>query len=306
MAKLKDFITALAKKAGYDTTSEAAKVFFDALPAEAEMPDDVRQGIDNSLISLTEAKNNHGELKGHYAKQALDGIDREILGLIEDFQLDEPTKAEILAEKSTYKRGPLLTRRIVELERKKLATTSTKSQTEIQKQIDELQGQLKTTKEQLEAEKTNFANQRLQDRINMKKNVYYSGLKTVHDDLDPETRNTILDSIIQKSLQDNGVKLAFDDQGNFTLIRNDGTNYFGENHQQVKPLQFIEQTLAKNKQLKVTEPSTGSPGAKPTVTQPPSSSGNGKTEQSQAAVINRNNQALLDYENSSKNGVSVG
>lgn len=305
MAKLKDFITALAKKAGYDTTSEAAKTFFDALP-DAEMPDDVRQGIDNSLISLTEAKNNHGELKGHYAKQALDGIDREILGLIEDFQLDEPTKAEILAEKSTYKRGPLLTRRIVELERKKLATTSTKSQAEVQKQLDDLHAQAKAYKDQLESEKTSFANQRLQDKINMKKNVYYSGLKTVHDDLDPETRNTILDSIIQKSLQDNGVKLAFDDQGNFTLIRNDGTNYFGENHQQVKPLQFIEQTLAKNKQLKVSEPSPGSNGAKPTATQPPSSSGNGRTEQSQSAVINRNNQALLDYENSSKNGVSVG
>lgn len=302
MVKLKDFLTQLAKKAGFDVTTEAAKPFFDALP-DTEVPDDIHKGIDNSLISLTEAKNNHGELKSHYTKQALDGVDKEILTLLEDFQVDEPTRAEILAEKSTYKRGPVLTRKIVELERKKLGMNSGKDKQEIQKQIDELQGQLKTAKEQLEAEKTNFSNQRLQDKINMKKNVLYSGMKTVHDELDPETRNTILDSQITKSLQDNGVKLAFDDQGNFTLLRNDGTNYFGENHQQVKPLQFIEQVLAKNKQLRVTD-SKGSNGATPqNGTQPAASSGNGAKEpQSQSSLIERNKLALQEFENASKNG----
>lgn len=301
--KLKDFVTKLAKKAGYDTTSDGAKAFLESLN-DVEVPEDVEKGIDNSLISLTEAKNNHGELKGHYTKQALDGVDKEILGLMDDFQLDEPTKTEILSEKSTYKRGAKLTRKIVELERQKVATTGGKDKQEIQKQIDELQGQLKLAKEQLEAEKTNFSNQRLQDRINMKKNVLYSGMKTVHDELDPETRNTILDSQITKALQDNGVKLAFDDQGNFTLLRNDGTNYFGENHQQVKPQQFIEQVLAKNKQLKVTDSSTGANGTKPqNGTQPAASSGNGtKDSQTQSALIARNNQALADFQAAEKNG----
>lgn len=299
MAKLKDFITALAKKAGYDTTSEAAKPFFDALP-DTEMPEDIHKGIDNSLISLTEAKNNHGELKGHYTKQALDGVDKEILSLIEDFQLDEPTRQAILAEKSTYKRGPMLTRKIVELERQKVAATGGKDKQEIQKQIDDLQLQLKTTKESWENDRKSFENQRLQDKINNKKNVFFSGVKTIHDELDPETRYTIIDSQIQKELQDRQAKFALDEQGNVVLMRNDGTNFFGENHQQVKPLQFIEQVLAKNKQLKVTDSSNGAPGTKPTVAQPSSSGGNGKTEQTQSAVINRNNQALQDYENAGK------
>lgn len=301
MAKLKDFITALAKKAGYDTTSEAAKPFFDALP-DTEMPEDIHRGIDNSLISLTEAKNNHGELKGHYTKQALDGVDKEILSLIEDFQLDEPTKAAILGEKSTYKRGPMLTRKIVELERQKVAATGGKDKQEIQKQIDDLQLQLKNTKEAWENDKKTFDNQRLQDKINNKKNVFFSGVKTIHDELDPETRYTIIDSQIQKELQDRQAKFALDEQGNVVLMRNDGTNFFGENHQQVKPLQFIEQVLAKNKQLKVTDSSNGAPGTKPTVTQPPGSGGDGKKEQTQSAAINRNLQALQDYENSAKNG----
>src|SRR6186713_1980331 len=112
MAKLKEFITALAKKAGFDTASETAKPFFDALP-DTEMPEDIHKGIDNALISLTEAKNNYPELKNHYTKQALDGMDKEYVGVMDAFELDEATRAEILAEKSTYKRGPMLTRKIV-------------------------------------------------------------------------------------------------------------------------------------------------------------------------------------------------
>jgi len=304
MAKLKDFITQLAKKAGFDTTTDAAKPFFDALP-DTDMPEDIHKGIDNALISLTEAKNNYPELKNHYTKQALDGMDKEFLTLIEDFQLDEPTRNKILGEKSTYKRGPMITREIVELERKKLSSTTGKDKQEIQKQIDDLQAQLKTTKEAAENERKTFENQRLQDRINNKKNVFFSGVKTIHDELDPETRYTIIDSQIQKELQDRQAKFALDEQGNVVLMRNDGTNFFGENHQQVKPLQFIEQVLAKNKQLKVTDSSsTGSNGAKPqNGAQPTSTSNNGtKDPQSQSTVINRNNQALADYEAASKTG----
>jgi hypothetical protein len=304
MAKLKEFITALAKKAGYDTESEGAKAFFEALP-ESDMPDDIHKGIDNALISLTEATNNHREIKNHYTKQALDGMDKEFLSLIEDFQLDEPTKAEVLAEKSTYKRGPLLTRKIVELERKKIATTGGKDKAAIQAEIDGLHSQLKTVKESWENDKKSFENQRLQDRINNKKNVFYSGMKTIHDELDPETKYTIIDSQVQKELQDRQAKFALDEHGNAVLMRNDGTNFFGENHQQVKPLQFIEQVLAKNKQLKVTDSSsTGPNGTKPqNGAQPTSTSSNGtKDSQSQSAVINRNNQALADYESAAKTG----
>jgi hypothetical protein len=301
MAKMKEFVTQLAKKAGFDTTTDTAKAFFDGLP-DTEVPEDIHKGIDNALISLTEAKNNYPELKNHYTKQALDGMDKEFLTLVEDFQLDEQTRNEVLAEKSTYKRGPLLTRKIVELERKKLSSTTGKDKQEIQKQIDDLQSQLKSTKEAAENERKTFENQRLQDRINNKKNVFFSGVKTIHDELDPETRYTIIDSQIQKELQDRQAKFALDEQGNVVLMRNDGTNFFGENHQQVKPLQFIEQVLAKNKQLKVTDP-PGPNGTKPqNGAQPASTSSNGTKEQSQSAVINRNNQALADYESAAKTG----
>lgn len=303
MAKLKDFITALAKKAGFDTESETAKPFFAALP-DTEMPEDIHKGIDNALISLTAAKDNFPDLKNHYHKQALDGVDKEYLGVMDAFELDEATRAPILAEKSTYKRGPLLARTLVELERKKAAANGGKDKATIQAEIDGLHATVKAEKDAREADRKEFDNQRTQDKINQKKVVLFSGMKTIHDDLDAETRYTILDAQLTKELQDKQAKFTLDENGNVVILRNDGTNFFGENHQQVKPSQFIESTLAKNKQLKVTDSSTGSNGAKPqNGAQPASSGGNGaKDSQSQTAVINGNNQALLDYQNSMKAG----
>lgn len=302
MAKLKDFFTQLAKKAGFDTESDTSKAFFAALP-DSEVPEDIQKGIDNSLISLTEAKNNFPEIKNHYTKQALDGVDKELMNLLEDFQLDEQNRAEILAEKSTYKRTPLLARRLVELERKKVAATGGKDKADIQKQIDDLHAQLKEEKDARETEKKQFESQRLADRLNVRKNVLFGGVKTIHDELDPEIRFSILDTLLQKELQDKQAKFAFDDQGNVILLRNDGTNFFGENHQQIKPSQFIEQALAKHKQLKVSDPSqNGSNGATTRVTQPTNSGGNGKTEQNQNSLIDRNNRALAEFEAAAKTG----
>jgi hypothetical protein len=306
MVKLKDFVTSLAKKAGFDVTSATAKPFFDALP-DTEVPEDVQLGIDNSLISLTEAKNNHPDIQKHYVVPTLNSVDKVLEDLMKDFELDDATKAEILAEKSTFKRVPLLQRRVVELERKKVSATSGKDKQEIQKQIDDLHNEAKAAKEELASKIKEFEQIRTQDRINNKKTVLFSGLKTIHDELDPETRFTIIDSQLQKELQDRQAVFTLDDNGNVVLMRKDGTNFFGENHQVVKPAQFIESVLAKNKQLKVT-PSGSANGANngssngATHSQPAATSADGKQPQSQNAVIDRNKQAAAEYEAATKNG----
>lgn len=302
--KLKEFITLLAKKAGYDVAADAAKPFFDALP-ETEVPDDIQKGIDNSLISLTDAKNNHSEIKNHYTGQTLSGVDAVLEELMKDFALTDDDKKAILGERSTFKRIPNLTRHLIELERKKSSSTSSKDKQEIQKQIDDLQTALKLEKEARATEKQQFDSQRKQDRINSRKNVLYSGIKTIHDELDPEIRYSILDTLITKSLTDAGAKLEFDDNGNLVLLRNDGTNFYGENHQQIKPLGFIEQTLAKHKQIKVT-PTNGQQNGNNngTAHQPPGSgNGNGgNNDQKFTTLVDRNKQVLEDYNKSLSSG----
>lgn len=301
MPKLKDFLTALAKKAGMDTEGATVKDFFSALP-ETEVPEDVQKGIDNSLISLTDAKNNHPEIKNYYQKQSLDGVDKVLNDLLSEYELDETDKQEVINTRSTYQRVPLLTKKIADLITKKHAADP-KDKKAIQQEIDNLHTAIKAEKEGRAADKKEFERIRKDEKINGKKNILYSGAKTIHDDLDPDVRFNIIDSIIKKELQDNQAQFELGENGDTVLLKLDGTNYYGENHQQITPAKFIEQTLAKNKQLKVSSPN-GSNGANTSQNrayQPPVN-GNGQADKNpNAAVIDLNKQALRDIEAAAAN-----
>lgn len=295
--KLKDFIIGLARKAGFDPASDAAKPFFDAIP-DTEVPEDVQKGVDNNLISIADAKNNHPILKNHYHKQALDGIDSTIMDLMAEMEVDEETKNLVLAEKSSFKRVPLLAKKIAELTAAK-AGASTPDKKKIQDQIDQLHLQIKTEKEGRVADKKAFEDQVTGFKTKYKIDTLLSGHKTIHDDGDPEVKSTIINTLINKALQDNQAKFAFDETGNLTLIKNDGTNYYGENHQQITPAQFIEQTLAKTKQLKV---SPAPNGANQQRGNPPKKLDGTPENTGQQAVTDLNTQALKDFAEGSKNG----
>lgn len=298
MVKLKDFVIGLARKAGYDITAEAAKPFFDALP-DTDVPEDVQKGVDNNLISITDAKNNHPILKNHYHKQALDGIDSTIMDLMTEMEVDDDTKNLILAEKSSFKRVPLLTKKIAELTAAK-AGASQPDKKKIQDQIDALHTQIAAEKTARAIDKKSFDDQLKGYQVKYKVDTLLSAHKTIHDDLDPEVKSTVINTLITKALQDNQAKFDFDETGNFTLLKNDGTNFYGENHQQITPAQFIEQTLAKTKQLKV------SPAANPANPQRgnPTKKVDGAPENTgQQAVTDLNAQALKDFAESTKNGV---
>lgn len=292
MPKLKDFLTALAKKAGYDTESATAKPIFDALP-DYEIPDEVQKGIDNSLISLTDAKNNHPEIKRHYHKQSLDGVDSLIRKAIESFGFEKEAADEINGQETTYAKIPALTSKIVELYEKKIAASPGKDKAVIQKEIDELHKQLAAEKINREKDKKGFEDQFKSLKINTKLASHLSSFKTIHDEVDPDVRATIINTFLQKELQDNQAKFDLDENGNVVLLKNDGTNFYGENHQQVTPAKFIEQTLAKTKQLKVSSPAPANNGANHTNRGYQATNVNGQPEKNpNATVIDLNNQVL--------------
>lgn len=290
MPKLKEFITGLAKKAGFDTESATAKPFFDALP-DTEVPDEIQKGIDNSLISMTDAKNNHPEIKNLYVKQSLDGVDKVLNDLLAEYELDENDKNEIAGIRSTYQRIPALTKKIAELITKKSAADP-KDKKAIQTEIDNLHLAVKAEKDGRVADRKSFDDQMLSYKIKARIDSALSAFKTIHDELDPDVKSTVINTLLQKELQDNQAKFAFDDQGTFTLLKNDGTNYYGENHQQITPVKFIEQTLAKTKQLKVSSPAPVNGANNQRGNQMPQNANGMPDKNPNAAVIGLNNEAL--------------
>lgn len=287
MPSIKDFFKGLAAKANFDIAANQA--FFDALP-DTDVPSEVQTGIDNSLISLKDAKNNHQDLKNHYHKQALDGIDNSIASIFDELEIPDEVRAEILAEKSTYKRVPKLVAKVAEL-KAAASSASGADKKEIQKQIDTLQAQIREAKAEKDKVVADYEKKILDSKKESRLENLLSSQKTIHDDLDIETKNLIIKTTLNKALQDNQAQFAFDENGNFTILKNDGSNYYGENHQLITPAQFIEQTLAKNKQLKV----TGQPATPSQTTGGAPATGSGLDKNNaNAAVKSLNDKAIAD------------
>lgn len=299
MPKLKDFFTTLANKAGLNLTDEAVAGFFNQIP-DVEVPEAVQTGIDNSLISIKDATNNHPVIKNYYQKQSLDSVDKTLNDLLEEYEVDEETKAAIAAERSTYKRVPLLTKKLIELQTAKAGANSSKDKNAIQKEIDQLHQAIAAEKAARATEKQGYENELVKFKMDTKLQSLFSKYQTIHDDLDPEVKATVINTLINKELQDKQAKFAFDEAGNLTLLKHDGTNFYGDNHQQITPAQLIEQTLAKTKQLRVSQPNGQQNGKQQQ---------NGTQRKSvevdtnpNASVIDHNAQALQDLKDSEATG----
>lgn len=265
---LGDFLHDLLKKAGQNVEDKAVKDFLAGTVMTLEIPEDVAKGIDNNLLSVSDAKNNHPDIKNHYTKSALDGIDKVIEDILKD--LPEDIKTEVSAERSSYKRVSLVAAKIKELEEKK-STASKGDKGELQKQIDQLHKDLADKDKVITTTKKEADSNLLKYRVQAKIENLIANYKTTFDELDPTVKAATIQSLLNKELQDKDANLTFDDKDNFTLLKKDGSNYYGENHQQVDPASFVEQLLSRHKLL-ITTPK---PGEKPPIApQPPGGNGN--------------------------------
>ncbi len=267
---LGDFLHDLLKKAGQNVDDKAIKDFLAGTVMTLEIPEDVAKGIDNNLLSVSDAKNNHPDIKNHYTKSALDGIDKVIEDLLKD--MPEDVKTEVTGERSSYKRVSLIANKIKELESKK-AGAGKGDKDVLQKQIDDLHKNLADEKKAKDDLEKKFNGDLLKYRVESEQKTRFSKYKTIYDELDAEIKNTSISSILNKELQDKDAVLTYDEKGNFTLLKKDGSNFYGDTHQQVTPDQFIEQLLSRHKLL-ITTPKPGEkPPANPSQ---PASGGGGK------------------------------
>lgn len=250
--KVADFLKNLIIKAGGNPEDDVIKAALGNISADLEVADEVAAAIDNGLLSLSTAKNNYPELKNHYFGQAYKGLDAELEALMQAEKLPDEVVAEIKQEGSSTKRAAKLALKIKELEAKK-ANANKGDTTKLNEQIADLNNQLRAEKDakaQLEqshkasiknVKKTFFLNQLL------------SGYKTVHDNLDPETKNIILSAVITKHLKNKKADWDIDDSDNFILAGENGTNIFSDDNRLLTPKSFIEKVLADEKMLMVSD-----------------------------------------------------
>lgn len=260
----------------------------------AELPDEIATSLDNNLLTIAAATNNHPQVKKVYFAQAYNGLDAEIESLATEFGLDETALTELKGEQSSTKRAVALARKIKELESKKVGADAGKTST-LQTQITELHAQLKTEQDKQKELKTTYEKQIKGIHIQSKLDNLLSSYKTVYDELPADAKQAAVNSLVSKALQDSDAEWTFDEKGNLSLIKKDGTNLFGDNHTQLTPASFIDKSLSKI--LKVSEPpAAGNGNIQPSKV--PGAQNSTNTALSAALAESRNN-----YEKATKQAV---
>lgn len=226
----------------------------------AVIPDDIASSVDNSLLTIAAATNNHPDVKKVYFAQAYNGLDAELKAMYADFGLSEDVIREIEAAGGSTKKAVALVKKIKELGDKS-ATPDKEAATKHAALVAELNGKLAAEIQKQTNLKTEYDNQLQQIKIKTKLGSIINGYKTMFDELDPQAKEAAVDAILTKSLQDSDAEFKFDEKGSLSLTKKDGTNLFGDNHTLVTPQNFIDKSLSKI--LKVTDPKPGNTLATP-------------------------------------------
>lgn len=258
--KVGTLITNLAKKVGIDPNTIA-------IPAEQfDLPEELVSAIDSKLYTEDAAKNNSA-LKNYFFKQALDGVDNNITKLLEDFQLGDDDKGEILGIKSSYDRIPALVKKIQSLESQKAGAN--KGQTaQLQEQINELnreKAKLLSEKEnEIKQIKTQYDNE-FTDNL---KRLRITAANLVTDQYGEEAMRELAYSFLEKELAAADAK-AVRKNGMLKLVKasDEALEYYHDN----KPVEFDEflnSVLSKHKLIAVSKPAPP-PGTPPINTPKP-------------------------------------
>lgn len=316
--KVVDFLKTLLNKAGANVDQDVIKAALATLPPDLELAEDVSTAIDNGLLSLSAAKNNHPEIKNHYTALALKGLDSELLNFIESEKLPEEIVTEINGEKSSYKRAVLIAKKVKELEGKK-ASAGDKDKDKYTTQIADLNKELREIKDREQGILAKHKDEIKDVKKSHHLGTLLNGYKTRFDDLDPQTKQTVLTNIINKNLGAKGAILTIDENDNLVLINKDGSNVFGEDHRPLNPKLFLDKVMADEKIIVVNDAGNTGNGSQSGQQnsngqqrqqffqngnghQPPVNNGNGgkKVNTALQALLNESQQAL---EASSASGV---
>lgn len=240
----------LASKAGVSADDQNLKnLLSNSELSKITLHSDLVSAIDNNLLSITAATDNHPEIKKVYNAQALNAFDKRMEEVMSDAGLDDEEIEELKGVKSSYKRFEQLTAKLKE---KKKEASAPADKSALQKQIDDLLEKAKSSdaehQKALEKEVEKFK----REKTGFELYKILNGKKTVYDTLPPKAKEAAIRQLIDAALQDKDAVLDFDDTENFIIRKSDGSNLVGANHTKYDPSSFIDEVLAQNKVLVVT------------------------------------------------------
>jgi hypothetical protein len=285
---LGQLISHLATKAGVSKDDQnLINVLSNAELSKVNVHSDLINALDNNLLSIDVAKDNHPEISKVYKAQALNAFDKNLETAISDAGFTEDEVTELKGIKNTYGRFEKV---VAMLKEKKAATPNKEDKSALQKQVDELIANMKKLEEGKDAEIARLKAQNAIDKVSYEVRDLLRGKKTIYDNLPAATRAASLSVLIENALKEKDAELVFDDKGAFTIQKKDGSAYLGANHSRYTPESFIDEILANNKVIAV---NPQNPPKNPD-TPPRVIDGDGEPKgNNQVANINRKNREAM-------------
>lgn len=267
--KIADLFRDLAKKAGI-TDVDSNPAFSDLLANTTEVPQEAANAIQTKLITIDAAKANK-EIIAQLKADALDGVDKELARFMEDFKFDDATKALIDAEKSSYRRIPLVLNKTKELAQAKLQKELEELKAKkggdnaeeiatLQGKINDLNSQIGTVKKDHDDQLSKLRDQHGQELVGLEINNHLAGLKYIFPDtMDKAAQIAAARAILDPELKSKDL-IVVQDGAALVLKKSDGTDYFDEKSNKVSFKDLVNKTFADKELLYVSDPNRGPGG----------------------------------------------
>ena len=123
MASVAELINSLCKKANVNPEEFQKVVEANEALKTIQVPDQTKNLLENSLLTVDQAKQN-ADVKKHFKGTLLSTIDDKINEAIDEAELTDELKTEILGETSSYERIKKLGKAIKQLEAQKITAVS--------------------------------------------------------------------------------------------------------------------------------------------------------------------------------------
>jgi len=151
-----ELIHALAERTGYDTTPLKDLLANPAL-SQITLPDDFKPAVLNSLLTVNEAKIN-GELKKHFAGVHLGSVDSIINDMTDEYALPDDVKGVLKTETNSFERIKLFTKALAKAKEDAATAVGGEKKTLVE-QINKLNAEIASAKDQLKAETARIDNE---------------------------------------------------------------------------------------------------------------------------------------------------
>lgn len=252
---LGQFIQHLATKAGVQLDDKnLINILSNSELTKITVNSDLVKAMDENLLSVDDATNNHPLIGSKYKAQALNALDKRVLELASELTLSDDELEELKKPINSYKKLEFV---IGKLKEAKPAKGDKGDKDALQKQVDDLLKKLQDKDKEHADALQKASDERIADKVGFEKHSNYGKLKTIYDELPESIRESSIDSVIKNALQEKGAEFAYDEKGAFIIRQKDGANLVGANHKAYTPQSFIDEILAQNKILKVAETPKG-------------------------------------------------